>query len=45
MKPNHQSADQLLRKALHSQGFNSSPIVKARPFDPVAYAAALEILG
>ena len=47
MKPNHERAEQLLRKNRRALRFSYAPtsILKARPFDAVAYAAALEVLG
>jgi hypothetical protein len=47
MKSNHERAERMLRKTRRAQRFSypPTPILKARPFDAIAYAAALEVLG
>jgi hypothetical protein len=45
MRTNDKIAGRYARTPRHARTFKPETIIKSRPFDPVAYAAALEVLG
>ena len=45
MKNNNKIAGRYVRKSRYARTLRLDSVIERRPFDPVAYAAALEVLG